>query len=172
MDIPLPLERSNGGFRLAGATSEASRTLDPAAWEAIVERAATVPKSTPLRVVITVQDDHPERAAEIPTAIRLHFARRREIARYELDRTLKAGWVSLLLGLVLLVLLMSLAETVGRIGTPGHLRDVIQEGLTIVGWVALWRPVELLLYDPWALRRDIALYRRLENADMSVTPGA
>ena len=40
MDITLPLEGSDGGFRLAGATPEASRMLDPVAWEAVVERAA------------------------------------------------------------------------------------------------------------------------------------
>lgn len=49
---------------------------------------------------------------------------------------------------------------------------MIQEGLTIAGRVALPRPVEFLLYDPWVLRRDIALYRLLGNADVSVTPGA
>ena len=46
----------------------------------------------------------------------------------------------------------------------------ITEGLTIVGGAAL-RPVGLLLYDPWVLRRDITLYR-LETADVSETPGA
>jgi hypothetical protein len=122
--------------------------------------------------MVTVPPGDLARATALGTAIRRHFARRREAAEYELDRTRKAGWMSLLIGLALLVLLMSLGEAVGRIGAPGHLRDVIQEGLTIVGWVALWRPVELLLYDPWVLRRDIALYRRLENADVSVTPGA
>ncbi|HET6638963.1 MAG TPA: hypothetical protein VFH82_09300 [Gemmatimonadota bacterium] len=172
MDITLPLEGSDGGFRLAGATPEASRMLDPVAWEAVVERAAAVPKSAPLRLMVTVPPGDLARATALGTAIRRHFARRREAAEYELDRTRKAGWMSLLIGLALLVLLMSLGEAVGRIGAPGHLRDVIQEGLTIVGWVALWRPVELLLYDPWVLRRDIALYRRLENADVSVTPGA
>jgi hypothetical protein len=146
--------------------------LDPVAWEAIVERAAAVPKSSPLRLVVTVPPGDVARAATLRTAIHLYFARRREGAEYELGRRLKAGWMSLLIGLVLLVLLMSLGEAVGRLGTPSHLRNVIQVGLTIVGWVALWRPVELLLYDPWILRRDIALYRRLETADVSVTPGA
>jgi len=62
---------------------------------------------------------------------------------------------------------LALAETVSRM-TTGGLGAILQEGLTIVGWVALWRPLDLLLFERWALRRDIALYRRLEQMEVEV----
>jgi hypothetical protein len=33
-------------------------------------------------------------------------------------------------------------------------RGVLAEGLLIIGWVALWRPVEIFLYDWWPIRRQ------------------
>ena len=41
---------------------------------------------------------------------------------------------------------------------------VVKESLIIVGWVANWRPAEIFLYDIWAVRRRIRLYRRLAQA--------
>jgi hypothetical protein len=40
---------------------------------------------------------------------------------------------------------------------------VLGEGLVIGGWVAMWRPIEILLYDWWPLRREIALRERLRD---------
>ena len=30
---------------------------------------------------------------------------------------------------------------------------MLAEGLLIIGWVGLWRPVEIFLYDWWPIRR-------------------
>jgi hypothetical protein len=39
--------------------------------------------------------------------------------------------------------------------------SLLSEGLLIIGWVALWRPVESFLYDWWPILRRI---RRLDAA--------
>ena len=33
----------------------------------------------------------------------------------------------------------------------GHTREILCEGLVIGGWVVMWRPIEVLLYDWWPL---------------------
>jgi hypothetical protein len=38
---------------------------------------------------------------------------------------------------------------------------LISESLWIGGWVAMWRPMEIFLYDWWPLLRRIRLLRRL-----------
>jgi hypothetical protein len=43
----------------------------------------------------------------------------------------------------------------------GHIADILQEGLLISGWVALWRPIEIFLYDWWPIRAEAALADRL-----------
>jgi hypothetical protein len=46
--------------------------------------------------------------------------------------------------------------------------QALAEGLTIFGWVANWRPAEIFLYDVWAARRRIDLYRRIAQADVEL----
>jgi hypothetical protein len=43
---------------------------------------------------------------------------------------------------------------------------LFRESLIIVGWVALWRPLEIFLYDWWPIARHRSLYRRLAKADV------
>ena len=109
-----------------------------------------------------------EAPSAISSAIRADFARRCETAEHDLVRTRLNGWVSLLVGLVVLLRLMSLVEAVHGFVPPGSMATMLQEGFTSVAWVALWRPAELLLYDQWPIRADIALLRRIESAEVGV----
>lgn len=38
---------------------------------------------------------------------------------------------------------------------------VARESLTIAGWVAMWRPMEIYLYDWWPLQRRGRIYEKL-----------
>jgi hypothetical protein len=87
-----------------------------------------------------------EAPSAISSAIRADFARRCETAEHHLVRTRLNGCVSLLVGLVVLLRLMSLVEAVHGFAPPGSMATMLQEGFTIVAWVALWRPAELLLF--------------------------
>ena len=52
---------------------------------------------------------------------------------------------------------------------PGvRLGAVLRESLLIGGWVAMWRPLEVFLYDWWPLWRRRNLYRRLAAATVLV----
>ena len=43
----------------------------------------------------------------------------------------------------------------------------------IGGWVALWRPLEIFLYDWWPIRAEARLFDRLAASRVElVTPGA
>jgi hypothetical protein len=50
----------------------------------------------------------------------------------------------------------------------GRLADVVREGLTVAGWVAMWRPMEIFLYSWWPLAGDRRLYDRLSQMRVSV----
>ena len=38
---------------------------------------------------------------------------------------------------------------------------VLKQGRVIMGWVALWRPLEIFLYDWWPICAEAKLYDRL-----------
>ena len=48
--------------------------------------------------------------------------------------------------------------------------EVLGEGLLVVGWVAMWRPVELLLYEPLESAAARAVLRRLSQATVGFCP--
>jgi hypothetical protein len=50
----------------------------------------------------------------------------------------------------------------------GHLANVLQESLTIAGRVAMWRPMQIYLYDWWPLRRRARIYERLSHMPVEV----
>jgi hypothetical protein len=54
--------------------------------------------------------------------------------------------------------------------TPRPLGRVIEESLTIFGWVANWRPIEIFLYDWWPIVRRRNLYQRLSAAQVELRP--
>ena len=47
-------------------------------------------------------------------------------------------------------------------------RRVVQEGLSIVAWVAMWRPLEVLLYDWWPLVSERRVLQRIRAAEVAV----
>jgi hypothetical protein len=111
----------------------------------------------------------PGEAAHIADAIRLHFRRRADMASRELRALLRRGRISLVIGLVFVTLTtLAAGFIVDWLGTS-RLSMILQTGLTVVGWVSLWRPMEIFLYDWWPLAGDRRLFRRL--AEMPVRVG-
>jgi hypothetical protein len=48
------------------------------------------------------------------------------------------------------------------------MRDVAREGLTIVGWVAMWRPLEIYLYDWWPVLRRSRIFEKLGEMKVEI----
>lgn len=168
-DITIPLRTHDGAFGLALTGPNDGVEFDDDVWQTIVARASLLPRAQRVHLTLVMPIAQATPAVHAAEVVRQHFSQRREHAEHQLRGALHAGWVSLGIGTILLVLLLSLSHAVGRFA-PGHpLAAALEEGLTIVAWVAMWRPAELLLYSPWTYRRDIVLYRRLEQADVRIT---
>lgn len=131
------------------------KDLDRDAEEYIVSWAREYPPAMPLLFRLHLPEDQrhldPERV--VANAIAHYFAYRSGLARLEVRRVLQQGRMSLLVWMSFLVACMGLRELLRGLAGGEWLR-IVEEGLLITGWVAMWRPVELLLYDWWpALRR-------------------
>jgi hypothetical protein len=107
-----------------------------------------------LRLVIHLPkaqlDSDDARAA--PEAIAHYFQYRAAETAQQLRHLLGNGAVSLAIGLAFLLGCLLGRQWVPR-AMSDDLRGVIAEGLLIIGWVALWRPLEIFLYDWWPLWR-------------------
>jgi hypothetical protein len=79
---------------------------------------------------------------------------------------LAEGRQALAIGLAFLAA-CTLAREALRGATDTPWLALIEEGLTIVGWIAMWHPIDTFLYRWWPIRREARLYARL--ARMRVT---
>ncbi len=50
----------------------------------------------------------------------------------------------------------------------GRVARLLAESLIIMGWVAMWRPAEIWLYEWWPMIARRALFRRLAAAPVAV----
>lgn len=125
-----------------------------------------------LHVTIHVDEaaTHPDATRLMSDAIHNHFSEKATLTRNELKLMLRQGVLSLLIGTAFVGVCVFAALSIKQYGT-GRTESIIAEGLTIVGWVALWRPVQTFLYDWWPLRRRIRVYRQLTRARIDVLSG-
>lgn len=113
-----------------------------------------------------------EAAARIEPGIRRYCAVRREENRLRQAALRREGLQTLALaaGFILVCLLLAaLIETLP--GEGGLLRGLLRDGLVVAGWVALWRPLDLLLYDTWLLRREGRILDTVAAMPIRVTAG-
>ena len=108
-------------------------------------------------------------ARELGDAIRNFFAFQAQITARDLRLELRRGRDSLAIGLVFLGACLLLRQLALSIGT-GTVESILAEGLLIAGWVALWRPLEIYLYDWWPYRRRLLVYRRLAAIEVEILP--
>ncbi|MFY9345670.1 MAG: hypothetical protein WAT39_24475 [Planctomycetota bacterium] len=145
------------------------KDLDRDAEEFIVSWAGEYPADAPLVFRLHLPRDQqrfdPERTVQ--NAVRNYFAYRSQLARLDVRRTLQQGRTSLVVGIAFLVACMALRELLRSFGPAEWLR-VVEEGLLIIGWVAMWRPLELLLYDWWPQRRRRRTYENLGRMQVEV----
>jgi len=50
----------------------------------------------------------------------------------------------------------------------GAASEIVAEGLLIVGWVAMWRPLEIFLYEWWPIRRRCQILAKLATIPVTV----
>ena len=148
------------------------RDLDDEAEEFIVGWARELPHHGALELWIHVATPPPEQSlVGVEAAVRHYFANRAELKRRELRLLLRRGRVSFVIGIVFLAACFG-AGQLAREVLPMHWNDFVELGFQIVGWVAMWRPIEIFLYDWWPIRSDRRLFERLAQMQVRVRTGA
>ena len=144
------------------------RTLKNDAEEFIVEEAESLPRKGTINIKIHLVLSEVQHKEDIAAAIHRHFCYRREQSQKKYRRTLQYGWRILFIALGLLAVIFSLTEIALHFIPDNRLVQFFRESFIILGWVVLWRPLELLLYDRYPINRKINLYHRLEHSIVQV----
>lgn len=137
------------------------RDLDRDAAQYIQESLEDIPDDRPVRLLIWLPPAQLESAGMVADAVHIYFLRMQQSAERELRGIHRFGRAALLVGIASVVVILATVEALRALLGLGTLAAGLLESITIVAWVVLWRPVELLLYDWWPVRRRIRMYARL-----------
>jgi hypothetical protein len=145
------------------------RDLDRDAEEYIIGSAEEISRHRPLVLVIHLPQDQvpPADTPRLDHALHNYFAYREAQERRRLRLLFHDGRVALAIGIAFLffcVLMRKLALSFGH----GTAAEIIAEGMLIIGWVAMWRPLEIHLYDWLPIYRYCRILQRLSNTPVVV----
>jgi hypothetical protein len=164
----LELHEPNQLFNSMDPSPFVDRDLDGDAEEFILNWAQEYSHREQLSLTIHLE----HMPAEDPTAwmteaVHNFFAYRANLNRLAFRRLMDDGRTSLLVGLAFLTGCLAVRNLVlGR--TAGAGAGLLRESLTIVGWVAMWRPVQIYLHEWWPLWRRGRTLSKLSTMPVEV----
>jgi hypothetical protein len=159
-------------FNSMDPTPFLNKDLDPEANTFIESWASAYPSGSRFHITIHLElwPEDGDPTEMLTAAIHNHFTYKAEQTRKALKHLLKQGRISMAIGIVFVSLCLIAADAIGKLGAnPGY--NIASQSLTIVGWVAMWRPLQIFLYDWWPLQRQIRLYQRLSGAHIQAIQG-
>ena len=111
-----------------------------------------------------------DHARKIRPAIRHHFEYRVMGADRKFRSHFRHGRTTLLIGLSFLTIALIARQMVS------HLSNVLAaqlfaDALLIIGWVAMWEPVTVLLYELWPIIRMKKVYQKISGMEIDILPG-
>ncbi len=145
------------------------RALDEDAIEYLEESAAELPTNAPMKLVFWISEEpEPHLAPEIIVqAIMAHFTHEQEKLSHRMIDYFKRAKIFMLVGVCALAVFLTLSELSARVQDP-HVQKILHEGFVIMGWVAMWRPLEVWLYDWWPLLLERRRLKRMLRAPVEV----
>lgn len=148
------------------------KELDPDAEEYIYASFEEIPFDQKAR--ITVYLPLPLISHEVTENIRMavanHFLYLGSLAGHAFSVQWRRERLNLAIGIVFLFFCLTISQHASDIFDQGSLAGLIAESLIIIGWVALWKPVQFFLYDLWPIRKRRRLCEKIAASDLEVKP--
>lgn len=138
------------------------RAMDLRAESYILGRATQCRRAKALGLRVYAPESLRPYASSATDAVHEHFHRAHTLGERNFRRRLRIGGVTLAIALGILggsIWLRSLLSN----SASQALAQGLGEGLLILGWVAMWRPVEILLFEHWESHLDHVILERLAS---------
>ena len=167
--IELNLRDINQLFNTMDPSPFHEKDLDHDAEEFILSWAQEFHRHEPLDLIVHLEKlpEGQDARRIVEEAIHNYFAYRARLNQLEFKRLMKQGRMSLLVGLSFLGICLLIIELL-LLNVPGALPSFLTQSLTIAGWVAMWRPMEIYLYSWWPLRRRGQIFDKLSQMPVEV----
>lgn len=145
------------------------RDLDDDLVEYVVASAREIPSDDAIRIVIYVSEPEGKELNKIAIRDAIHefLTYKIEIQHSELRAFLRRAQKFMVLGMVTLIMCLSFAQSM-TVPTPPGWIGILREGLVIFGWVSVWKPIELFMFDWYPLYEMRRLFIRLQSAEIDL----
>jgi hypothetical protein len=143
------------------------RDLDDDFVEYILSSTRELSGNSPLKLLIHIEEAEKKEfpRAMIKESIHDFFSYQIELQRRNLRAFLRRAQIVLALGLITLFMFLWIAQSITP--TPG-IWAIVREGLIIFGWVSIWKPIELVLFDWYPLFEKLRQYKRILEAEIDI----
>ena len=167
--IELRLRDLNQLFNTMDPSPFYDKDLDPNAEEFIENWAQEFHLRENLMLVVHLEewpkDQDPQTLVQ--QAVNNFFRYQARKNQQAFERLMMEGGWSLLIGLSFLLLCLTGSRAIGE-AESGTFGSLLRESLGIGGWVAMWRPLQIYLYDWWPLFRRGRIREKLSRMQVHV----
>lgn len=121
-----------------------------------------------LSLVFETMGEFHDRPNVIVEAIHAFYRFELDSKRRQLRKVFRQGVVSLFIGVTFLFM----CTTVGKMLASGEnpLVLLLREGLAVMGWVAMWKPLSVFLYEWWPITDEMNLLGELADVEVEIRP--
>ena len=147
------------------------KEIDSAAEHYIVDTVDDFPHKTQFRIVIYLPPDlaASDAAKKISPAIQNHFQYKTLVAERAFRSRLKYGRFTLVLGVSFLFFSLLVSQYIMNISSS-FASQLVADALLIAGWVAMWEPVTVLLYELYPLVQKKKTYQKISTMEIEILP--
>ena len=144
--------------------------ITPEAETYIIKKAKQLSVSQPIHLVVELPGAKmkSEDEAKVGETIKSHFRNAAKIEAVEIRELLRNGYKALMMGLLVLSTCLVLAWFFAEKLSERPIPRLLQESFVILGWVSMWRPIEIFLYEWLPLLRRKNLFLRLSDAVIKI----
>ncbi len=148
------------------------RDLDDDFTDYIFASAREFSHSTPLKIIIYIEEQEPQNLTKeaIREAIHSYLVYQIDLRYWDLKTFIKRAQIFLLIGVLMLALCLSVAQSLSIPEISGAM-GILREGLVIFGWVSVWKPIELMLFDWYPLYEKLRFSRKLLATEIDIRFG-
>ena len=142
--------------------------VHPEAAESLLRQADDFSHQQGYHIDLEVPAEDEHRLDEVRIGLQNWSHDRATLVTQDLRQRYRRGTKGLLLALLVVAALVIVVEWLEAFG-QGRLYRLFGESLVIIAWVTLWLPVETLLMEPIALRRQRQIFQALSQASVRFT---
>jgi hypothetical protein len=167
--IEIKIKRINQLFNSLDPSPFLEKDLDDDAFEYIYSSVAEHPHKKPMKIRIHMPQHQKKKISEseIRKAMKNFFEYKSLLSERNIKNKIQEGQLSLVVGVGFLAICLFTANWI--VGTYDNLvANIASEGLLIGGWVAMWRPISIMLYDWWPLRKEKRMFEKIAGMNVEV----